>query len=152
MWKGIKESSTMINSQNFVFSKAAAARILGVPLWAIAGFEKWWKVCWVWVKGRRPVFISLKAFKQHFVEWRKEQSQSLCVAKVTDSHYRVVNPKKNSVYSVWLFQDGLDCECEDFRNQVLILKKACCKHCYAVLTWLRFDSLTEYIEHHRWAA
>jgi hypothetical protein len=150
----------MINSQNFVFSKAAAARILGVPVWAIVGFQKWWRVCWVWVKGKRPTFISLKAFKEHFVNWRKEQARcrrqplrgSLCVSRVKDNHYRVVNPKKNSVYSVWLFQDGLDCECEDYRNQVLILGKACCKHCYATLQWLRFDSLTEYIEHHRWAS
>ena len=142
----------MINSNNFVYSKAAAARMLGVPYGAIAGFQKWFKVCWVWVKGKRPTFISLKAFKQHFVDWRREQSKPLCVAKVTDNHYRVVNPKKNSVYSVWLFQDGLDCECHDYQNQVVIFNgKACCKHCYATLQWLRFDSLTEYIEHHRWA-
>ena len=143
----------MINSNNFVYSKAAAARMLGVPVWSIAGFQKWFKVCWVWVKGKRPTFISLKAFHQHFVNWRKEQSKSLCVAKVTDNHYRVVNPKKNSTYSVWLFQDGLDCECCDYSNQVVISggKASCCKHCYAVLNALHFDSLAEYIEDHRWA-
>jgi hypothetical protein len=141
----------MINSSNFVFSKAAAARILGVPVHLILGFQIWWKVCWVWVKGKRPTFISLKAFKQHFVDWRKQQTRSLCVSQINQEQFRVVNPKKASAYSVWLFQDGLDCECEDFKNQVMILKKACCKHCYAVLQWLKFDSLADYIEHHRWA-
>jgi hypothetical protein len=140
----------MINSQSFVYSKAAAARILGVSVHLILGFQKWWCVCWVWVKGKRPIFMSFKAFKQHFVDWRKAQTRSLCVNKISDEHFRVVNPKKSTAYTVLAFQDGLDCECEDFKNQVIILKKACCKHCYAVLELLRFNSLADYIEHHQW--
>lgn len=142
----------MINSNNFVYSKAAAARILGIDAYEITRFEVWAYVCFVHVRGHRPTFISKKAFRQHFVEWRKEQAKTLCVSRIADNHYRVVNPKKSTVYSVWLFQEGLDCECEDYRNQVLILGKACCKHCYTVLEWLKFESLTEYVEHHRWAA
>ncbi len=141
----------MINPRNFVYSKAAAARLLGVPVHLILGFQKWWRVCWVWVAGRRPTFISLKAFKQHFVDWRKQQARSLCVAQASSTWFRVVNPKKSTAYSVWAFADGLDCECSDYKNQVMILKKACCKHCYAVLQWLNFESLADYIEAHRFA-
>jgi hypothetical protein len=142
----------MINKINFVYSKSAAARILGVSIYEIARFEVWAYVCFVHVKGQRPTFISKKVFRQHFVNWRKEQSRSLCVSRITDNHYRVVNPRKSTAYSVWLFQEGLDCECEDYKNQVLIIGKACCKHCYTVLEWLKYQSLAEYIEHHRWAA
>lgn len=137
----------MINKANFVYSKAAAARILGVPVYAIARFEKWAYVYFVQVKGKRPVFMSLKAFKQHFADWRKQQSSSLCVSKVEANHFRVVNPKKGSAYSVFVEADGLDCECKDYENQVAILKgRRCCKHGYALLTWLGCDRLSDYLD------
>lgn len=135
----------MITSHNLVYSKAAAARILGVPVRAIAGFQKWFKVCWVWVRGKRPTFISFKAFKQHFVKWRKKQANSLCISKIHETHYRVVNPKKNSAYTVWLFHDGPDCECEDYKNQIAILGKGCCKHGYSVLQFLGYDRPSDYL-------
>jgi hypothetical protein len=136
----------MINPTNFVYSKAAAARILDVPVYAIARFEVWYKVCFVQIKGKRPTFIGKKAFKQHFVDWRIGQSKYLCVAQVNREHFRVVNPKKNTAYSVWAFQDGFDCECEDYKNQVMIFNgKACCKHSYAVLTWLGHNHLSDYV-------
>ncbi len=143
----------MINATNFVYSKAAAARILGVKVWAIARFEIWYKVCFVVVKGQRPTFISKKAFREHFVEWRIQQGRSLCVAQVNREHYRVVNPKKSTAYSVFVYEDGFDCECEDYKNQVLIFNgRACCKHNYAVLTWLGYNRLSDYIAAHARAA
>ncbi len=66
------------------------------------------------VRGQRPTFISKKAFREHFVEWRIQQSRSLCVAQVNREHYRVVNPKKSTAYSVFVYEDGFDCECEDY--------------------------------------
>ncbi len=142
----------MINKTHFVFSKAAAARILGVQLNAIGKFEIWAYVCFVHVKGQRPTFISKKAFKQHFVDRRKADSKSFSVSRIKDNEFRVINPQKCSMYSVWVFQDGLDCECYDYQNQIVMLKKACCKHCYAVLNHLGFSNLSDYIEHHRWAS
>jgi hypothetical protein len=137
----------MINKTNFLYSKSAAARILGVSVYSIARFEVWAYVCFVHVKGQRPTFMSKKAFKQHFVDWRIEQSKWLCVAQVDREHYRVINPKKSTAYSVWAFEESFDCECEDYKNQVLIFNngKACCKHCYAVLTWLGHNRLSDYI-------
>ena len=46
----------MINQTNFVYSAAAAARILGVKVHKIARFEVWAYVCFVHVKGQRPTF------------------------------------------------------------------------------------------------
>jgi hypothetical protein len=116
----------MINKINFVYSKSAAARILNVKPHEITRFEVWAYVCFVHIKGQRPTFISKKAFKQHFVDWRIEQSRSLCVAQVNQEHFRVVNPRKNTAYSIYLFEDGLDCECEDYKNQVLIFNGRAC--------------------------
>ena len=137
----------MINKTNFLYSKAAAARIIGVNVYAIETFEVWAYVCFVHVKGKRPTFISKKAFKQHFVDWRIQQSKWLCVAQVDREHFRVINPKNNNAYSIWLFEDGLDCECEDYKNQVMIFNngKACCKHGYGVLAWLGYNRLSDYI-------
>ena len=137
----------MINTTNFVYSASAAARILGVKVYAIVKFEIWYKVCFVHVRGQRPTFISKKAFKQHFVDWRIEQSRSLCVAQVNREHFRVVNPKNSNAYSVFVYEDGLDCECHDYGNQITIFggDKACCKHAYSVLTWLGFNRLSDYL-------
>lgn len=136
----------MINKANFVYSKSAAARILEVKISEIVKFETWACVCSVHVRGQRPTFISKKVFRQHFVDVRIERSRSLCTAQVNQEHFRVINPKKSTAYSVYLFEDGLDCECEDYKNQVMIFNgRACCKHNYAVLTWLGYNRLKDYI-------
>lgn len=137
----------MINKTNFVYSKSAAARILEVKLSEVIKFETWAYVCLVQLKGQKQTFISKKVFKQHFVDVRIERSRSLCTAQVNQEHFRVINPKKSTAYSVYLFEDGLDCECEDYKNQVMIFNgKACCKHNYAVLTWLGYNRLKDYVE------
>lgn len=138
----------MIDLDNFIYSKAAAARILGVPEYAIAKFESWANGYFVQVRGQRPKLISRKVFKQHFADKRKKDSYSLCVARVEGNHFRVVNPKKGTAYNVFVEDDGLDCECKDYFNQVTILpgKRRCCKHGYAVLTWLGCDRLSDYLD------
>ena len=136
----------MINKANFVYSKAAAARILKVDYNRIEQFETWAYVCLVKVKEQKPVFISKKVFRQHFVDVRIERSRFLCTAQVNQEHFRVVNPQKSTAYSVYLFEDGLDCECEDYKNQIAIFNgRACCKHNYAVLAWLGYNNLSDYI-------
>jgi len=137
----------MINATNFVYSRSAVARILNIKVWAIARFEIWADVCFVHVRGQRPTFMSKKVFKQHFVDWRIEQSRFLCVAQVDQKHYRVVNPRKGTAYSVFVHESGFDCECHDYQNQITIFGggKACCKHAYGILTWLGFNRLSDYI-------
>ena len=136
----------MINKTNFVYSKSAAARILEVEPRTIIKFEIWAYVCVIQIKGQKSTFISKKAFRQHFVDGRIERSRFLCTAQVNQEHFRVVNPRKNTAYSVYLFEDGLDCECEDYKNQIVIFNgKACCKHNYAVLTWLGYNRLSDYV-------
>ena len=138
----------MISKDNFVYSRSSAARILGVESRMVVRFEVWWKICFVQVKGCRPTFISKKTFKQHFVDWRIEQSRSLEVSQFHHEHFRVENPKKGTAYSVYLFEDGLDCTCHDYKNQILIFgdNRACCKHIYGVLGYLGYNRLSDYVK------
>jgi vacuolar-type H+-ATPase subunit I/STV1 len=144
----------MINRKNFIYSKAAAARILGVEREEIARFEVWAYVCFVHVRGQRPTFISKKAFTNHFAEWRKQQAEKLTAGRYKDNIFVVINHQKATKYDVYVWQDSLDCSCYDYQNQVNIFagKIACCKHCYSVLNHLGFSNLRDYIEHHRWAS
>ena len=137
----------MINKANFVYSKAAAARILDVKPYVIRKFEIWSDVCFVQIRIQKPMFISKKVFRQHFVDMRIERSRPLQVAQVNEEHFRVVNGRKGTAYSNYLFEDGLDCECEDYKNQIAIFNgRACCKHNYAVLRWLGYNRLQDYVE------
>lgn len=140
----------MVSSLNLLYSKAAIARILGVAVSKIKGFQKWWRVCWVWIEGQRPRFFCLSIFKEHFVTHRQEQARKIYVAQVREGQYRAVNPQKGTAYNCYIYQEGIDCTCEDYSNQIKFFKKGCCKHGYAVLKYLGFDSLAEYIEKHRW--
>lgn len=140
----------MVTTLNLLYSKSAIARILGVAVSKIKGFQKWWRVCWVWVEGQRPRFFSLSVFKQHFVDHRKAQARSIYVAQVRDGYYRAVNPLKGTAYDCYSHQEGIDCGCEDYSNQIRFFKKGCCKHGYSVLNFLGFDSLAEYVEKHQW--
>ncbi len=81
----------MINSNNFVYSASAAARILGIKIYSIVRFEIWAYVCFVHVEGCRPTFISKKAFKQHFVEWRIERAQGMAVNQIEHDRFQVTN-------------------------------------------------------------
>ena len=142
----------MVTSSNFCYSVSAAARILGVSASAIAGFQVWTKVVWVWVKGCRPQFLSMATFKQHFVERRRAESDGLQVFKsVMVGGYIVRNETKDSQYICTPYSDRIECNCEDFKNQVafnplgLNRRVACCKHVYATLTHLGYTSLREYI-------
>lgn len=140
----------MVTALNILYSKAAIARILGVAVSKIKGFQKWWRVCWVWVEGQRPRLFSLSIFKQHFVDHRKAQAREIYVSRVRGNSFRAVNPKKGSAYDIYALPEGIDCSCEDFSNQIIFLKKGCCKHGYALLKYLGFDSLADYVEQHQW--
>ncbi len=138
----------MITRENLIYSASAAARILGI----IYGqsrivVREWFSVIWVWVPGHRPRFMSKAAFKKHFVERRKAAARSLRVTQhlMDRSAFTVRNEDKGSTYIVQAVPAGLICECEDYRNQMQFLGQGCCKHSYAVLNHLGFNSLSSYL-------
>ena len=137
----------MVTAFNILYSAAAVRRLLGLRSSAQVELKEFAKVIWVWVKGKRPTFISKAVFKQHFAEWRKVQSKGLKVTERLDcpNTYTVRNLHKDSTYILETRADGVFCTCDDFNNQLEYFGRGCCKHGYAVLRHLGFGSLRDYI-------
>lgn len=135
----------MVSKSNLVFSKAAASRILGVPKTLIAGFKRFFRVCWVWVCGSRPRFISKKLFLQHFAEHRQQQGRELPVQQWPNMPNWYEVGGQNNNYPVVIESTGPECACEDYKNQIAILGKGVCKHGYAVLLSLGYCTLRDYL-------
>jgi hypothetical protein len=148
----------MINATNLIYSKAAAARILGEMLGRIVKavesvkrlINGAWQITYKTIFGRCSLIISKIQFKQHFVAKRIAESKELYCSRVSGNIFRVVNPKKGTAYSVFADADGVSCGCDDYKNQTIFLKQGCCKHGYSLLKFLGYNRLSEYIEHHKW--
>lgn len=139
----------MINPNNFIYSRAAVARMLGIASQLVKKVEVWANCIFVIVQGRRPRFWKKASFTNHFVNHRIFSSRYYEVASKSKSTFEVWNDK--SSYELSALQETIQCPCEDYSNQQRIFKgKGCCKHGYAVLRFLGFERLSEYIENHRW--
>jgi predicted nucleic acid-binding Zn finger protein len=138
----------MVSAFSLLFSAAAVRRLLGLKSSAQVEIREFFKVIWVWVKGKRPTFISKRVFMQHFVDFRKASSKGLKVTERLDrvNHYTVRNLYKNTAYVVETRSDGVTCTCDDLSNQLQFFGWGCCKHGYAVLSKLGFGSLRDYIK------
>jgi hypothetical protein len=138
----------MITAQNLIYSKSAAARILGMDTESIKALEIWQKVVLIKIYHQKAQFISRKEFCQHFADWRKKESHALKATPHQHNQelFNVDNPHKTTSYQVSLHVDELICNCQDWANQKELLSKACCKHCYSVLNYLGYSSLKEYLE------
>jgi predicted nucleic acid-binding Zn finger protein len=137
----------MVTAFNILYSAASVRRLLGLRSSVKVELKEFALVIWVWVKGKRPTFISKRLFKQHFAEWRKAQSKGLKITERLDisNHYTVRNLSKDTAYVVEKRPDGVFCTCEDLNNQLEFFGRGCCKHGYAVLNHLGFGSLSEYL-------
>ena len=109
--------------------------------------QKFAFVAWVWVRGQRPRFVSLSAFKQAFVLRRMKAARPLKAEQWAEvpAWFTVRNEEKGSSYPVELGSAGPVCECEDYRNQQAFFGKGVCKHGYAVLQALGYGSLAGYL-------
>ncbi len=136
-----------MTAEQLLYSKSAAARLLGVNLEDILDLQVWGTGIWVNIEGQRPRILSKKAFKQHFVEWRKAAARPLLVtAQIFNPNtYTVRNETKASYYQVQLLPGQVNCTCGDFTNQQQVFNQACCKHLYATLQFCGYSSLTEYL-------
>lgn len=150
----------MINQTNLLYSMASAARILAKSIGiifktvqSIKILKNCIQVTYSTIFGRCSTFLSFKTFKSHFVEKRKEEAETFTVERCSGekAKFKVFNKKKGTSYVCECWTDHVDCTCEDYYNQQQFLGKACCKHNYAVLKFLGFNSLSDYIETHIWA-
>lgn len=138
----------MVTRENLVFSVSAARRLLSVVQGVSIQIREFFKVVWVWVKGKRPTFVSKQAFKQHFVDRRRAAARALTATQWVDQprYFTVRNESKSSTYQLEAFRDRIECQCDDYKNQIQFIGRGCCKHGYAVLNRLGFSSLAHYIE------
>lgn len=137
----------MVTAQNLLYSKSAIARMEGIEVSDVLRLEIWAHVVFVVIRGRRPRFYSKVAFKVHFVEWRQAQARVLVATQnvFNPSIFYVRNETKRTAYTVQMYRGGALCGCEDFKNQMQFLGRACCKHIYAAIAQLGHSSLSEYI-------
>lgn len=137
----------MVNRNNIVYSIAAAQRILNIKT-GLYQVQEWTHV--VWVHGKNFCrFISKKLFKKHFADRRRAEAQNidLLIDSQDDRHFTAMG--SNGVYQIHTHDVGIKCTCEDYKNQIRIIGKGVCKHGYAVLNHLGFDSLADYLERDR---
>lgn len=140
----------MATRSTMLYSAAAVRRLLGIKASVPVRLQEFLNVVWVWVKGQRPTFISKADLKAHFVEYRKLEARSL---EVTDwlrdpARYTVTNPVTGSQHLVMGYAERLDCDCEDYHWQQQFWGRGCCKHGYAVLAYLGYASLKDYVTIH----
>ncbi|MEO0644810.1 MAG: hypothetical protein AAFZ17_01440 [Cyanobacteria bacterium J06650_10] len=137
----------MVTAHNIMFSKAAAATVLGCAASQVVQVRRFAFVAWVWVRGRRPQFVKLSLFKAAFVLRRMSAGNQLSVERWADvpQWFTVRNEKKKSSYPVEITKAGPVCRCEDYKNQRQFFGKGVCKHGYAVLQKLGYGSLGSYL-------
>lgn len=130
-----------------VYSAAAVRRLLGLGPATPVQMQEFAQVIWVWVKGQRPTFISKKALKAHFVQHRQREAAQLRVSDWlrNPGQFTVTNGISGSRHQVTTWRDRLECSCEDYHWQVQYFGRGCCKHGYAVLQYLGFESLRDYL-------
>ena len=133
---------------NLFFNLASVARIASTPIDSIDRFEVWESLVAVVFKkgwGLRPKFLSKKAFYSSFVEDRKARSRLIEVTPnpFANRVYTARNTTSNHSYTV-IVSDAIECQCADYRSQVSFIGKGCCKHGYAVLNHLGFNSLSDW--------
>ncbi|HEY9876843.1 MAG TPA: hypothetical protein V6D29_00245 [Leptolyngbyaceae cyanobacterium] len=141
----------MTTRSTILYSAAAVRRMLGLSRSTPVQIREFIDVVWVWVKGKRPTFISKTKMKSHFVACRRAEAAQL---HVTDwlrdpGQFTVSNPVSGSRHVVSCLSDRIECDCEDYHWQTHYFGQGCCKHGYAVLQYLGFDSLREYITEER---
>lgn len=135
----------MKTKEQLLYSRTAASRIVQALPHHVE-VQIWPKVIWVKVKGRKPKFISPKAFINDFQQTRIANAMKLDYRDLSDGYYRVINPEKGHSYLVELHPGKITCTCEDYAQQMQVIEHPCCKHCYRILFALGYQNLVEYVE------
>jgi hypothetical protein len=131
----------MATLNTIVYSIQAAQRILNLKSGVFKVQEWAWVVLVVGKNFSR--FMSKKLFKKHFVDHKKEQSKTIQIIQNSRSQFAAKSNDK--IYQLEATRNAVTCNCKDYTNQLSIIKQACCKHGYAVLNTLGFDSLSSYL-------
>jgi hypothetical protein len=135
---------------SYIYSKKAASTILNRK--DVVKVEIWGNVCFVKFSKGSPRFVSKKAFTALFARNRQTSGAAIAeigaVDHVKGGLFTVISQSANDVYYVELNPDHVACGCKDYAIQRddLKLRKATCKHGYAVLKTLGYCTLSDYIK------
>ena len=134
-------------ADKLIYTRKAASRLLKVEYEAIE---------FVYVADNfvlvglynTSVKLDKAEFTTLFVNDRKARSKSLTVTKKVNSsiNYTVRNEDNGHRYSLKLYPDSVHCQCADYQKQIEAIGKGCCKHSYALLNQLGYNSLENYIK------
>jgi hypothetical protein len=138
----------MTSDDRYIYSMSRAAHILKVK-----------EVEFVYVCSDNRVLVGLfndsiyltaLDFKISYAEERKMRGTGFKVTQRVDKKhtYTVRNEDKNTTYKVETFADKIECACQDYKMTKSVMKsnKVACKHVYAVLGHLGYDSLQTYLK------
>lgn len=137
------------NQRNkFIFSNAAAERILGLPAFSVVETDLTHENK-VLVKTRDKKYeLPTSAFYQDFTQSRQRRSQKLQVSTTEYGNvFMITNPENHNRYPTRTIATGVECRCRDYEKQQELItgSRHCCKHGYAVLSYLGYSSLAEYL-------
>ena len=127
-----------------LFNASSTRRILNLAPNTQVKIEVWDKVVWVHVKGQRPTFVSKKKYFAEFARFRKEGGEKVKVYFANG--YKAQGAKET--YNLEPQENYIDCSCVDMQQQKEVWGKGCCKHSYALLGMLGYNSLQEYVAKH----
>ena len=126
-----------------IYSITAAIKILKRK--DICKLEIWAKIIFVKFTNGQARFVSKKDFWIEFHRSRKERAKELTVSYYGNDLYQVSSQSRLDPYLVSL-NDDIQCECADYAEQVKAkFKHPMCKHGWALLDELGFNSLSAYI-------
>jgi hypothetical protein len=127
-----------------IYSITAAIKILKRK--DICKLEIWAKIIFVKFTNGQARFVSKKDFWIEFHRSRKERAKELTVSYYGNDLYQVSSQSRLDPYLVSL-NDDIQCECVDYDEQVKAkFKHPMCKHGWALLNYLGFNSLSAFIQ------
>ena len=123
---------------NPIYSRTAAGRIMGLQWFEVEILAIQQTDVLVETKAGRFT-IEKQQFRDDFVQYRKDGAKTLIATREDENSWIVKNPERGSYSSVNIVNGIPLCSCEDYASH----GKAC-KHIYAVLNQMGFDSLRDY--------
>jgi len=139
-------------SNNLIFSKAAALRILkdAKRIEDIHIYSEAVQITYSAKGDRSSTLIPKQTFFQDFTTFRQEGAATVKVRPWAcgsyTNHYECRSADSDRIHTVKLLGGTAICDCRDYERQMAELGTAECKHVYATLNYLGHASLPEYFE------
>lgn len=150
------KTDLQIKREALIYTKESIARVLGVTVNRIGRMWVWAIGFWIWIKGRRPRLYKKSLFELDFVNFRRNGSKSYSIKLIPNpfkgqpaEYYarNIKDPKRVYKVTDTTTKDGtsrlMQCQCEDFKKMAEAYKAPVCKHGYALLNHLGYQSLKD---------